>query len=109
MSKEISKQDALALFQRWKDTSSPVSIGFYISSAIQGQMSGHVAVVEPEVIVLGSSTDRNANLTFSTVNCRFVFPDVKGDPDAFVDTEPVLQVLFPSGEKCTVIAFKVPN
>jgi len=106
---EISKRDALALFQRWKDTSSRLSIGFYISSAIQGQFSGHVAVAQPEMVVLRSSTDRNSHLTLSTQNCRFIFYDVKGDPDSFADAETPLHILFPNGEKCLVVAFKVVN
>jgi hypothetical protein len=44
MSKEITREEAVALFQRWKDTSTRVSVGFNSSSAFQGQFDGYVAV-----------------------------------------------------------------
>lgn len=111
MSKEITREEALALFQRWKDNSARVSVGFNSSPAFQGQFDGYVAVVSEPLIVIGSHERTNTNLQFSMGECRFVFPDVKNDreSDAFVNAEPLLLVLFPGGARCSVIAYLVPN
>jgi hypothetical protein len=111
MFKEITREEALALFQRWKDSLARVSVGFNSPSALQGQFDGYVAVVSEPLIVIGSHERTNTNLQFSMDECRFVFPDVKNEKesDAFADAEPLLHLLFPGGARCSVIAYVVPN
>jgi hypothetical protein len=109
MSKEIPQAQALELFRRWKGNSARLLIGFHVPGAFHGQFDGFVAVVERNLVVIGSHGGNQTNLQVSGNECRFLFPNVTGDPDSFLDTEPMLSILFPSGARCTVVAFLTPN
>jgi hypothetical protein len=109
MPKELPQAEALEPFRKWKTTSARLLIGFHVPTAFHGQFDGFVAVVERDLVVLGSCGGNQTNLQISVNQCRFSFPNVTGDPDSFLDTEPLLAILFPSGARCTVIAFLTPN
>ena len=109
MPKELSQAEALELFRRWKANSNRLLIGFHVLTDFQGQFDGFIAVVERDLVVIGSHGGNQTNLQISVSQCRFLFPNVTGDPDSFLDTEPILSILFPSGARCTVIAFLTPN
>jgi hypothetical protein len=109
MSKEISQAEVLELFRKWKANSARLLTGFHVPAAFHGQFDGFVAVVEQDLVVIGSHGGNQTNLQISVNQCRFLFPNVTGDPDSFLDTEPTLSILFPSGARCTVIAFVTPN
>lgn len=91
------------------ETSARLFVNFFLSTGIHGQFNGVVAVVQPELLVVKSSTDPNAHLQLSIKGCRFVHPEEKGDLDAFADAESTLILLFPNGERCTIIAHSIPN
>jgi hypothetical protein len=108
MPKELSQAEALELFRKWKTNSARLLVGFHVQTAFHGQFDGFVAVVERDLVVFGSHGGSQTNLQISVNQCRFVFPNVSGDPESFLDTEPMLSILFPSGA-CTVVAFLTPN
>ncbi len=109
MAHAISHGEALKLFQRWKELAVRVIAGFVYPNCFHGQFDGVVVAVEQNLLVVGASDGKNTSLQIDISKCDFVFPDVKGDSDAWIDAENPMMLMFPSGVHCTLIASTLTN
>jgi hypothetical protein len=119
---KISFTQAMELLVRWKNRSNRVQVGFVPvatpgGSPITFSLNGHVAVAEASgVVVLACNSSCNLHLILK--DCHFIsntpdeIPSTASSEERLVfnaDMELILEVTFPTGEKCLFCAFRAIN